>query len=78
MRNLTSNLKWARQAHFFEPQPCNFGKLDIFLRCSNDIRTIFCKSLWGQTWQKSQTPSLGRQLSQFSLDWAKLTKQHDW
>ena len=22
---------------FFEPQPCNFGKLDIFSRCSNDI-----------------------------------------
>ena len=26
---------------FFDPQPCNFGKLDIFLRCSNDISTIF-------------------------------------
>ena len=24
----------------FEPQPCNFGKSDIFSRCSNDIITI--------------------------------------
>ena len=41
---------------FFEPQPCNFGKLDIFLRCSNDISTIFSNSSWGQTYQKCQEP----------------------
>ena len=41
---------------FFEPQPCNFGKLDIFSRCSNDITTIFWNSLWGQTCQKCQKP----------------------
>ena len=41
---------------FFEPQPCNFGKLEFFLRCSNDISTIFWNSLWGQTCQKCQKP----------------------
>ena len=41
---------------FFEPQPCNFGKLDIFLRCSNDISTNFWNSSWGQTCQKFQKP----------------------
>ena len=35
----------------FEPQLCNFGKLDIFLIRSNDITTIFWNSLWGQTCQ---------------------------
>ena len=25
---------------FFEPHPCNFGKLDIFSRCSNDTSDI--------------------------------------
>ena len=56
MSNISSNFKWAWQAHFFEPQPCNFGKLDIFLRCLNDISTIFWKSLWLQTCQKWQKP----------------------
>ena len=41
---------------FFVPQPRNFGKLDIFLRCSNDISTIFSNSSWGQTCQKCQKP----------------------
>ena len=41
---------------FFAPQPCNFGKLHIFLRCSNDISTIFWHSSWGQTCQKCQKP----------------------
>ena len=37
---------------FFELEPCNFWKLDIFLICSNDISTISWNSLWGQTYQK--------------------------
>ena len=41
---------------FFEPQSCNFGKLDIFLRCSNEISDIFLTSSWGQTCKKSQEP----------------------
>ena len=41
---------------FFEPQPWNFGKLDIFWRCSNDISTIFWNSLWEPTCQKCQKP----------------------
>ena len=41
---------------FSEPQPCNFGKFDIFLRCSNAISTIFRNSSWGQTCQKCQKP----------------------
>ena len=41
---------------FFEPHSWNFGKLDIFTRCSNDISTIFWNSLWEQTCQKCQKP----------------------
>ena len=41
---------------FFEPQPCNFEKLDIFLRCSNDNSAIFFNFSWGQTCQKCQEP----------------------
>ena len=41
---------------FYEPQSCNFGKLDIFLKCSNDISTNFWNSSWGQTCQKCQKP----------------------
>ena len=33
----------------FEPQPCNFVKLDIFEKCLNDNTTSFC--CW-QTWKK--------------------------
>ena len=42
---------------FFEPQPCNFGKLDIFLRCSNDISIIFWISYSFQTYKKALEPS---------------------
>ena len=41
---------------FFEPLSFNFGKSNAFLRYSNDISTIFFKSLWGQTCQKCQKP----------------------
>ena len=42
---------------FFEPQPCNFGKLDVFLRCSNDISIIFWISYWFQNYIKALEPS---------------------
>ena len=42
---------------FFEPHPYNFGKLDIFLRCSNDISIIFWISCWFQTYKKALEPS---------------------
>ena len=41
---------------FFEPHSCNFGKLDIFLLCLNDISTIFWNFSWGQTYQKCLEP----------------------
>ena len=41
-------------APFFEPHSCNFGKLYIFLRCLNDISTIFWNSSKRQTCQKCQ------------------------
>ena len=31
----------------FEPQPCNFRKLDIFLRCLNDMISDLQKSSSG-------------------------------
>ena len=37
---------------FFELLTYNFGKLDIFYRCSNDISIVFGNSLWGQPYQK--------------------------
>ena len=39
---------------FFDPQPCNFGKIDNFLRCSNDISTIFWNSSRQQTCKNCQ------------------------
>ena len=40
------------EGSFFEPQPWNFRKLDIFWRCSNVITINFWNSLWGKTCQK--------------------------
>ena len=42
------------EGSFFELQPPNFGKLDIFERCSNDISSIFWNSQWVQSCQKCQ------------------------
>ena len=39
---------------FFEPQPCNFGKIDNFLKYSNDISTIFWNSSQQQTCRNCQ------------------------
>ena len=41
---------------FFEPQAFNFGNLDIFLRCSNDISTIFRNFLMGTDLPKMTKP----------------------
>ena len=34
-------MKMGMAGLFFEPQVSNFGKLDIFQKCSNDIDIIF-------------------------------------
>ena len=55
---------------FFEPQSCNFRKLNIFVGCSNDISTIFWNSLREQTCQKCKEPMCPGNTEVYDLSFA--------